>query len=48
MIYSKFDKIWLQLNKGDINGRKFSWLYKENLLSENDVENETKNEVKMN
>ena len=36
------------LNKVDINGRKFGWLYKENFLSQDDVENETKNEVEMN
>ena len=36
------------LNKGNINCQKFGWLYKENFLSEDDVENETKNVVKMN
>ena len=36
------------LNKGDINGQKFGWLYKENFLSENNIKNETKNEVEMN
>ena len=43
-----FSEIENLLNKGDINGRKFGWLYKENFLSENDIKNETKNEVEMN
>ena len=43
-----FSEIENLLNQGDINGRKFGWLYKENFLSENDVENETKNEVEVN
>ena len=36
-----FSEIENLLNKGDINCQKFGWLYKENFLSENDVENET-------
>ena len=36
------------LNKGDINGQKFGWLYKGNFLSKDDVKNETKTEVEMN
>ena len=43
-----FSEIENLLNKGNINGRKFGCLYKENFLSENDIENETKNEVEMN
>ena len=43
-----FSEIENLLSKGDINGRKFGWLYKENFLSEDDVKNETKNKVKMN
>ena len=43
-----FSEIENLLNKGNINVRKFGWLYKENFLSENDVKNETKNEVEMN
>ena len=42
-----FSEIENLLNKGNIKGRKFGWLYKENFLSENDVKNETKNEVEM-
>ena len=43
-----FSEIENLLNKDDINGQKFGWLYKENILAENDVKNETKNEVEMN
>ena len=43
-----FSEIENLLNKYDINGWKFGWLYKEDFLSENDVKNETKNEVEMN
>ena len=43
-----FSEIENLLSKGNINGREFGWLYKENFLSEDDVENETENEVEMN
>ena len=43
-----FSEIENLLNKGDINGRKFGWLCKENFLCQDDIENETKNEVEMN
>ena len=46
--YRTVSEIENLLNKGNINGRKFGWLFKENFLSENDVKNETKNEVEMN
>ena len=36
------------LGKANIKGQKFGWLYKENFLSEDDIENEIKNEVEMN
>ena len=43
-----FTEIENLLQKGDINGRKFVWLYKENFLFEDDIENETKKDVEMN
>ena len=43
-----FTEIENMLEKANIKGRKFGWLYKESFLSEDDIKNETKNEVKMN
>ena len=43
-----FTEIENMLEKANIKSWKFGWLYKENFLSEDDIENETKNEVEMN
>ena len=43
-----FTEIENMLEKANIKGRKFGWLYKENFLFEDDIKNETKNEVEMN
>ena len=43
-----FTEIENMLEKANIKGWKFGWLYKENFLSEGDIEIETKNEVEMN
>ena len=43
-----FSEIENLLNKSNINGQKFGWLYKENFLSEDDTKNETKKDVEMN
>ena len=43
-----FTEIENMLQKANIKGQKFGWLYKENFLSEDDIENEIKNEVEMN
>ena len=43
-----FTEIENMLEKANIKGRKFGWLYKESFLSEDDIKNETKNEVEMN
>ena len=43
-----FTEIENMLGKANIKGQKFGWLYNENFLSEDDIENEIKNEVEMN